>query len=184
MLLALFLLFVVLPVAELFVLIWVGSHIGVLATFGLMVLFTVAGIWLCKREGLGVLRRMNQHLDRGEAPTKELLDGVLVLLAGALLIVPGFITDVAGLALLLPPVRALLRSTLLRRLQRRIDQAMTAGSTAGFRFVQFGGGDGWVGGWDGDGFGEVVDVDSYEVPFVPGGPPELDAPRTGPDADR
>jgi UPF0716 protein FxsA len=178
MLLALFLLFVVLPIAELFVLIWVGAHIGVLATFGLMVLFTVAGVWLCKREGLGVLRRMNEHLDRGEAPTKELLDGVLVLVAGVLLIVPGFITDIAGLALLVPPVRALLRGTLLRRLQRRIDQAMTAGSTAGFRFVQFG--DGWSSGdWS-----EVVDVDSYEVPIVPAGPAELEGPRRGPDAGR
>jgi UPF0716 protein FxsA len=170
MLLALFLIFVALPIAELFVLIQVGSHIGVLATFGLMVLFTVAGVWLCKREGLGVLRRMNAQLERGETPTGELLDGVMVLAAGALLIVPGFITDVVGLALLVPPVRSLLRGTLLRRLQRRLDQAVTVGSSAGFGFVR-------MGDFDGSGVGEFVDVESYEVPVVPNGPPQLDDPR-------
>jgi UPF0716 protein FxsA len=169
MFLALFLLFVALPIAELYVLVQVGAHIGVLATFGLMVLFTVAGVWLCKRQGLGVLRRMNAQLNRGEAPTHELVDGLLVLLAGALLILPGFITDVIGLALLLPPVRALLRGTLLRRFQRRIDQAVAVGNSAGFGFIRV------------DGFGpngeSVMDVESYEVPIVPNGPPRLDGPR-------
>lgn len=172
MFLALFLTFVVLPITELYVVVQVASHIGVVATFGLMVLFTVAGVWLGKREGLGVLRRMNAQLNRGEVPTTELIDGVLVLAAGALLIVPGFITDIAGLLLLVPPVRSLLRATVLRRMQRRIDQAVAAGATgAGFGFVRMGGGHAY------DGFGEVVDAESYETPYVPGGPPQIDGPR-------
>jgi UPF0716 protein FxsA len=174
MTLALFLIFVVAPVVELCVLIWVGSHIGVLATVGLMLLFTVAGVWLCKREGLGVIRRANAVLDRGEAPTSELLDGALVVAAGALLIVPGFITDILGLALLVPPIRKLVRATVLRRLQRRVDQAVEAGGPAGFTFVRMGNG-GWSGG--GRGYGEFVDAESYEVTDVPAGPPQLEGPR-------
>jgi UPF0716 protein FxsA len=114
---------------------------------------------------------MNAALDTGEVPTTDLLDGVLVLAAGALLIVPGFITDIIGLALLVPPVRKLVRATALRRLQRRLEQAVVDGRSAGFTFVRMGGG------WDGAGRGEFVDVESYEVPDVPVGPPELEGPR-------
>ena len=173
MFLALLLIFVVLPIAELYVVVQVGSHIGVLATFGLMVLFTVAGVWLCKREGLGVLRRMNAQLNRGRGAHHRAHRRRARPAAGALLIVPGFITDVIGLVLLVPPVRALLRATVLRRLQRRIDQAsprVPAG--AGFGFVRMGGGYAY------DDYGEVVDAESYEVRRRPGRTvPRLEGPR-------
>ena len=105
--LALFLLFIVLPLIELAVIIQVGSLIGVLPTFAIMVLSALIGSWLCKREGLGVLRRINASLDAGRVPTTELADGALIVLAGCMMITPGFVTDLAGILLLLPPVRAL-----------------------------------------------------------------------------
>jgi UPF0716 protein FxsA len=78
------------------------------------------GAWLVKREGLGVLHRARQRLDAGAVPGRELVDGVMILFAGALLLTPGFLTDVVGILLLLPPVRATLRVAASRTLQRRI----------------------------------------------------------------
>jgi UPF0716 protein FxsA len=116
----LFLLFVVLPFAELFVIIKVGEAIGVVSTLALLVGMSVVGAALVKREGLGVLRRARERMDRGVVPGRELVDGVLILLAGALLLTPGFITDAVGVLLLLPPVRAGLRAYAIRRLHIRV----------------------------------------------------------------
>lgn len=114
------LLFVVVPIAELAVIVQVGHHIGYVDTLGLLLLVSIAGGWLVRREGLGVLRRARRQLDAGTVPGREIVDGVLVLAAGALLLTPGFITDCVGILLLLPPVRAGLRQVALRRLQRRV----------------------------------------------------------------
>jgi UPF0716 protein FxsA len=114
----LFLLFLVLPIAELFVIIQVGHVVGLVDTLALLVLISVAGAWLVKREGLSVLRRARAQLDAGFVPGRELIDGSLILLAGALMLTPGFLTDVVGLLLLLPPVRAGLRAAVRRRLGR------------------------------------------------------------------
>jgi UPF0716 protein FxsA len=114
----LILLFLALPIAELFVIIQVGHVIGVLDTLALLVLISVAGAWLVKREGLSVLRRARAQLDAGLVPGSELVDGSLILLAGALMLTPGFITDAVGVLLLLPPVRAGLRVAVRRRLGR------------------------------------------------------------------
>lgn len=111
--------FLVVPIVELAVIIQVGQAIGVLDTLLLMLLVSAVGAWLVKREGLSVWRRFNEQLARGSVPGKELADGLLILLAGALLLTPGFVSDCAGVLLLLPPVRVVIRSTLLRRLQRR-----------------------------------------------------------------
>jgi UPF0716 protein FxsA len=116
----LFLLFVVVPFAELFVIIKVGEALGVVTTLVLLVGMSVLGAALVKREGLGVLRRARQRMDAGGVPGRELVDGVLVLAAGALLLTPGFITDAVGLLLLLPPVRAGLRAYAIRRLRLRV----------------------------------------------------------------
>ena len=70
---------------------------------------SLLGAWLAKREGLGVLRRIQAALDRGQTPSTEVVDGGLILLAGALMIAPGFISDVLALLLLLPPTRAIVR---------------------------------------------------------------------------
>jgi UPF0716 protein FxsA len=120
MLAILALVFLVVPVAELAVLIAVGSEIGVLNTIALLILVSVIGAWLAKREGLGVLRRIQAQLDAGRMPGAELVDGFLVLFAAALLLTPGFLTDCLAVALLLPPVRAVVRRTLRRYFAARI----------------------------------------------------------------
>lgn len=117
---ALALAFLVVPFLELFVLIKVGEAIGVLPTIVALVLISVAGAWLVKREGIGVWRRAQAMVRQGEVPGKELVDGVLILFAGALLLTPGFVTDAAGLVLLLPPVRTAIRAAARRRLERRL----------------------------------------------------------------
>lgn len=111
----LFLIFLVLPIAELAVILQVGQLIGPWYTIVLLLAVSAAGAWLVKREGLGVVRRFRRQLDAGALPGKELADGVLILFAGALLLTPGFITDCVGLLLLLPPVRAVIRASVLRR---------------------------------------------------------------------
>lgn len=113
------LLFLVVPFAELFVLLQVGRVIGALETIGLLVLVSIAGAWLVKREGIGVLRRAEERLRQGGVPGRELVDGVMILFAGALLLTPGFLTDIVGILLLLPPVRAALRSSVVRWLKLR-----------------------------------------------------------------
>jgi UPF0716 protein FxsA len=113
------LLFLVVPFVELFVLLQVGQAIGVLDTIALLVLVSLVGAWLVKREGLGVLRRAQQRAAAGAVPGRELVDGVLILFAGALLLTPGFVTDVVGILLLLPPVRAVLRGSTVKWLRRR-----------------------------------------------------------------
>ena len=117
---ALVLLFIVVPLAELWVIVHVAHAIGYLDTFGLLILISAAGGWLMKREGLAVLRRAQAVLDRGEVPGKEMIDGVLILAGGALMLTPGFITDVFGVLLLLPPVRAGVRAAARRGLSRRV----------------------------------------------------------------
>ncbi|MEZ5142582.1 MAG: FxsA family protein [Acidimicrobiales bacterium] len=138
-LVVLLLLFVVLPLVELYVIVQVAGQIGVLWTFASLIAISVLGAWLVKREGLGVLRRLNAELNAGQLPTTALVDGALVLLAGLLCIVPGFVSDAAGLLLLVPPVRAGLRHVLVGRLQRRLDLASESGGSAGYVFTRSGG---------------------------------------------
>jgi UPF0716 protein FxsA len=113
-------LFIGVPFAEIYVLLQVGQAIGVVNTLGLLILISVVGAWLAKREGLGVLRRMQRSIDNGRVPGAELVDGFLILLAGALMLTPGFLTDILAILLLLPPVRVVVRRELRRRLARRI----------------------------------------------------------------
>jgi UPF0716 protein FxsA len=114
------LLFLVVPFVELFVLIQVGQEIGALNTIVILLVVSFFGAWLVKREGLGVLRRAQQRVEARQVPGIELIDGVLILLAGALLLTPGFLTDIVGILLLLPPVRATLRGAVRRWLERRV----------------------------------------------------------------
>ncbi len=113
------LLFLVVPFVELFLLIQVGQALGAVPTILGLILVSVVGAWLVKREGLGVLRRAQEHVRNGQVPGQELVDGVLILFAGALLLTPGFLTDLIGILLLVPPVRALLRATASARLAKR-----------------------------------------------------------------
>lgn len=113
------LLFLVVPFVELFLLIQVGQAVGALPTILALVVVSVVGAWLVKREGMGVLRRAREQVQSGRVPGSELVDGVLILFAGALLVTPGFLTDVLGILLLVPPVRVMLRSAASARLARR-----------------------------------------------------------------
>jgi UPF0716 protein FxsA len=115
------LIFIGVPFAEIYVLLQVGHAIGVLNTLALLILVSIVGAWLAKREGLGVVRRMQAALGAGRVPGKELIDGFLILLAAALMLTPGFLTDIAAILLLLPPVRAVVRRELHRRFARRIE---------------------------------------------------------------
>ena len=116
----LLLLFVLVPIVELVVIIQVGQAIGVLQTLVLMLVVSIVGAWLVKREGIGVWRRAQRQLELGAMPGRELVDGTLILLAGALLLTPGFVSDCFGILLLLPPVRAGLRALVIRRLRKRV----------------------------------------------------------------
>lgn len=116
----LLLLFLVVPIVELAVILKVGQWLGALNTIFALVVVSVAGAWMAKREGLGVLRRMRRQLELGKDPGPEVVDGFLVLLAGALLLTPGFLTDCLALLLLVPPFRAVVRQALRRRFTRGI----------------------------------------------------------------
>jgi UPF0716 protein FxsA len=119
------LLFLVVPFAELFVLIKVGQVIGALPTVGLLILVSLVGAAMVKREGMAVLRRAQEQVRKGRVPGAELIDGVLIVFAGALLVSPGFLTDVFGVLLLVPPVRRGLRSLAAKRLARRVEASTT-----------------------------------------------------------
>ncbi|HET8820698.1 MAG TPA: FxsA family protein [Thermoleophilaceae bacterium] len=114
------LLFLLVPVAELYVIYQVGDAIGVLWTFLLLAADSLLGSLLLKSQGRAVWRRFNDNLAQGRMPHREVIDGVLVIFGGAFLITPGFLTDVVGLTLLVPPTRAVVRRFLVRRLGRRV----------------------------------------------------------------
>ena len=113
-------LFLVVPFLELFVLLQVGQQIGAIPTVVILIVVSILGGWLVKREGIGVWRRLNDQVRSGRVPGKELADGALILFGGALLLTPGFLTDILGMALLAPPTRAVVRVELLRRMARRV----------------------------------------------------------------
>ena len=111
----LFVVFVIAPIIELFVLVKTGQAIGALNTIGLLIVVALVGSVLVKREGMKVWNRFVTAVQSGQSPTREIADGVCVLLAGALLIAPGFVSDLLALLLLLPPTRAIFRGFLMRR---------------------------------------------------------------------
>ena len=127
-LLALIVVFIVVPLAELYVIIQVGQAIGALPTIAILLLDSVLGSMLLRAQGRAAWRRFNEALAAGRMPHREVVDGVLVIFGGAFLITPGFITDVVGVFLLLPPTRALVRAWLARRLSRRVSVGVVDGT--------------------------------------------------------
>jgi UPF0716 protein FxsA len=109
------LLLVLWPLVEIAVFLQVVAWIGVLNTLAVMVAISICGAWLVKRQGIGTLARMRSELDDGRIPTGPMTDGGLLAAAGFLLLLPGFVSDVVGLALLVPPVRGVVRGALGRR---------------------------------------------------------------------
>jgi UPF0716 protein FxsA len=116
----LLLLFVVVPAVELALLIEVGSRIGTLATLAIIVATGILGAALARQQGLRTVRAIQDELARGELPASSLVDGVIILLAGALLITPGILTDAVGFLCLVPRVRDAAKRTLQRRFERAV----------------------------------------------------------------
>jgi UPF0716 protein FxsA len=119
MLFPLVLLFIAVPIVEIYVIIQVGEAIGALWTIALLVADSILGSVLMRTQGRAAWRRFNETVAGGRIPAREVLDGVLVIFGGALLLTPGFVTDIFGLALLLPPTRAVIRRLLVRRFAGR-----------------------------------------------------------------
>lgn len=111
----LLLFFIAVPLLEMLLLFEVAGHIGGLWTVGLVVLTAVVGIQILKRQGLRTLLRARQRLETGELPAKEIIEGMLIAAAGALLLTPGFITDTLGFVFLTPPLRGAIADWLIRR---------------------------------------------------------------------
>lgn len=112
--------FIVIPLAELWLLVKLGGYFGVVPTLLLVVVTGIAGAWLARTQGLLVLMTVQRDLAEGRMPTPALIDGAMILVAGVLLITPGLITDTAGFLLLVPPVRALVRGWLRRKLEKKL----------------------------------------------------------------
>jgi UPF0716 protein FxsA len=107
-------LFIVVPIAELYVIIQVGEAIGVWPTLALLLLDAILGSMLLKHQGRGAWRRFNEALAERRFPGKEVADGLLIVIGGTVLLAPGFLTDIVGLFLLIPPTRAIARAILKR----------------------------------------------------------------------
>ncbi len=105
------------PLIEIGIFIEVGGFIGLWPTLGLVVATAVVGSWQLRAQGLATLARARAQMDEGRLPTRELFDAFCLVIAGALLLTPGFLTDVVGLALFVPAVRAFIRQALARRLR-------------------------------------------------------------------
>jgi UPF0716 protein FxsA len=142
-------LFIAVPIIELAVIIEVGQAIGVWLTIALLIADSVLGSLLMRSQGRAAWRRFNEALTGGRAPAREVADGVLVIFGGALLLTPGFVTDIFGLLFLLPPTRAVIRRVFLREAMRRITITM-----AGARMPRS------RGGRDDDIDGSAADVDA------------------------
>lgn len=113
-------LFIAVPLAELALLIEIGRHVGVVTTIALVIVTGALGAALARHQGLGVLRDMRGQLAAGQVPASSLVDGLIILVAAALLITPGILTDTVGFLCLIPPVRRAFKAALWRRLQRAV----------------------------------------------------------------
>jgi UPF0716 protein FxsA len=162
------LLFLVVPIVEIYIIIQVGAAVGGWNAIALMILVSIVGAWMVRREGLSLIGRIQNQLNAGSLPTKELVDGLLVAMAGALMLTPGFLTDAFGLLCLFPPSRAVIRTVLIARFAGKVQ-------VAGSGFRGFGGDRGFGDRGFGDrGFGDIVDVGEATIrPDDDDGPIEL-----------
>lgn len=159
--------FVIVPIVELYVIVQVGQTIGVLETIALVVFMSVAGAWLMKREGIRAWNAFVGATQERRIPAKEVADGALVLFGGALLLTPGFVTDVLGLVLILPPTRALLRGTLTGFVAKRF-VAVRLGQQVHHQYRSHGGRGGG---------GATIEGETVERPGSPGSGPGDDSGR-------
>ena len=164
--LPLFALFLLWPVVELVATIAVAQQIGLAWTLLALVAVSVIGAAVSKRTGLSVWRRANAEMAAGRPPTRQLLDGALVMVGGAGLLVPGFVSGALGALVLLPPVRALLRPLLLAWMGRRATRAARSGRLSGIVVDTVVAPDGSVR-TRGRSFGDVIDSEGWEVGAEP-----------------
>jgi UPF0716 protein FxsA len=161
-------LFVVVPLLELALLVWIGQWIGVVPTVGIVAATGLLGAWLARSQGLRTLTELQLRAARGEIPAQAMMDGAAILVGGLLLLTPGILSDILGFALLLPPTR--------RVLQRWAGERMARGIRSGTMNVTFmgmgpgmgmGGGEGrppGSGGRGGSGPGGRTDSDDPDEP--------------------
>ena len=129
--LVLFLLFLLVPLIEIGVFIEVGGLIGLFPTLGLILLTAVLGTWQLRAQGLSTLARARQQMEQGQLPAQELYDGFCLIIAGALLLTPGFVTDAVGFALFVPAFRRLLRHFIAQRIRMQAEVRMRRQGGAG-----------------------------------------------------
>jgi UPF0716 protein FxsA len=153
-------LFIVVPIAELYVIIQVGQAIGALPTIAILLADSLIGAALLRAQGRTAWRRFNETLSAGRVPAREVLDGALVIFGGAFLITPGFLSDIVGILLLLPPTRAVIRRLTVRVFSRRfvVSAVGSAAGAAGARRARRRPG----GGYDVE--GSAVEVDPPHLP--------------------
>ena len=118
----LLLLFIVVPALELALIIQVGIHLGTWPTLALIVFTGIVGAYLARLQGLSVLTRAQEQVSRGELPAGSLVDGVMILVAGALLMTPGILTDAVGFSLLVPALRNRIKEVVLKRFRKAVEE--------------------------------------------------------------
>ena len=117
------LLFIFLPMVELYLLIMLGSRIGAMPTIGLIVLTGLLGASLARQQGLSVISRIQKEMASGKPPTQELVEGALIVVGGIVLLTPGIITDIFGFSLLIPSIRKALCRTLTKSFTKKVTKA-------------------------------------------------------------
>jgi UPF0716 protein FxsA len=157
--------FVVVPLVEIYTIIQIGQVIGAWWTIALLIADSILGSWLIKREGGRAWRALRTALDEGRMPARELADGALILVGGTLMLTPGFISDIFGIACILPFTRPLGRRVLARIISRRLAGGGFVPGSAGGTAPGFGAGFGPV-------FGPGSDPTSSRTRRRPGPDPD------------
>ena len=116
----LLLLFILLPMAELALLVVIARHTSLLFTIGLLLASGVTGAWLARSQGTRCLSRIREELSKGRMPADSLIDGLMILVAGVMLLTPGVLTDILDFCLLIPPLRAIIKRVVVVRFKHRI----------------------------------------------------------------
>ncbi len=124
MFIKLFLVLTLIPLIEIYLLIKIGSYFGAFNTVLIVILTGFLGAWLARLEGIKTMTKVRENLDQGELPAEEMLDAMLIFIAGIVLLTPGFITDLAGLGILIPQIRYWFK----RWLRKKFDEWMSSGN--------------------------------------------------------
>ncbi|MDO8282918.1 MAG: FxsA family protein [Thermodesulfovibrionia bacterium] len=120
----LFFIFIIVPIIEITLLIEVGSRIGTANTIVVLLLTALIGIYMVKLVGLGVMRRMQQNMNEGVSPAEEMVNGMMLLLAGVLFIIPGFFTDAVGLLMVIPFSRNMIKKIARRMIEKKVSSGV------------------------------------------------------------